>query len=442
MNITKKRLYKIKKTKNQSKRYINKKSNKKKKNSKLSRKKKRNHNLKNKTLKLKKKSKLNISQVGGDETNDSSEKELWYPSSEELDINEIDVDLNETEELLWTPSSEEIIPEEDDSEENTETDNEENNNDNENGPKDDDNKEEDDDNKEEDNEEEDDENNEILINNLFNNDKSWTPFMNSLLKVCCIHSKIDKKKEDDDEEKKEDDNEEQKEDDNEEQKEDDDEEKREILVDDDLVNMFDDYYRDEDSNNRKDELYKNASSFFDIIRNNDKSEGSDTKCNNIDYKSGYEKLNDMKEDDDSYEEKEKYIKAIHNQVILDKENIIEKIIKSKNKKDSEEKEGEKNDDKIQSGGGNKDLKWFKEFKKEMKEAKYSIEENVFIPKTDLIINLNLSDEKNRDIVSSYTLPDANNSETVGDIMKGITHTMYSLSKHVDEANKVKKSKSN
>jgi hypothetical protein len=428
MNITKKRLYKIKKTKNQSKRHINKKSNKKKKNGKLSRKNKRNHNLKNKTLKLNKKSKLNISQVGGDETNDSSVKELWYPSSEELNINDIDVDLNDTEELLWSPSSE------DDNEDVNETDNEQDNMEN----KDDSKKQKDGEKNEEDEEEEkneedeeeeknekeeEKETNKILLNNLFNNDKSWTPFMNSLLKVCCIHSKIDKRKDDENEEK-------------------DDEEKTEILVDDELVSMFDEYYRDEDLNNRKDELYKNASSFFDIIRNNDKSEGSDTKCDNIDYKSGYEKLNDMMEDDDSYEEKEKYIKAIHNQVILDKENIIEKIIKSKNKKDSEEKKGEKNDEKIQSGGANRDLKWFKEFKKEMKEAKYSIEENVFIPKTDLIINLNLSDEKNRDIVSSYTLPDSNNSETVGDIMKGITHTMYSLSKHVDEANKVKKGKSN
>jgi len=90
MNITKKRLNKIKKTKNQSKRYIhtNNKKNKKNKTIKVKRK---AYNLKNKSFKILKKRKRKY-KGGAEENNETIYKRLWTPL--------IDID---GEYELWTP---------------------------------------------------------------------------------------------------------------------------------------------------------------------------------------------------------------------------------------------------------------------------------------------------------------------------------------------------
>ena len=118
MNITKKRLNKIKKTKNQSKRVIHKYNKKNKKNNTIKNKRKA-YNLKNKSFKLLKKRKRKYK--GGDpDTEESVDKlQLWTPLD---DIQEDEVEENEeaVDKLqLWTPLDD-IQEEEDEVEENEE----------------------------------------------------------------------------------------------------------------------------------------------------------------------------------------------------------------------------------------------------------------------------------------------------------------------------------
>ena len=81
----------------------------------------------------------------------------------------------------------------------------------------------------------------------------------------------------------------------------------------------------------------------------------------------------------------------------------------------------------------------------MKQAKYEVTQKAFVPKTNVILKLDFSNEKltdkdtpvNYDIAASYDKNDKKVTDDVGDIMKGI---VYSLSEHVKEADKVKKKK--
>ena len=458
MNITKKRLHKIKKTKNQSRRYIHKKSNKKNKKNNVSKGRKRAHNLKNKTLKLKHKKSVNSKrnlkkQLGGaDDDNDATIKELWTPTSEEDDISisdvdvDVDVDTDDSQDKeLWTPSSEDVEePQDDEQEEDKDieggeiSNSDEKQKDKEEGEdKEEDKDKEESEDKEEGEEEDKEETDEaskekeeevkeILLTNLSKHEK-WTLFMNALLKiVCIIETKKGEKVVDDDDDDESKDTEEEKE--NEEE-----EKKKEIEIDTEMFAKFKNYYDSENDQRRNDELYTNAKAYFDTM---DKYY---IDCNTIDFREGYETLEDMK-DNDTYDEKSKLLMAIHNQVILDKDNIIEKIIKEK------EEKGEKEEEQTQTGGAVKEeLKKFLEFKKEMKQAKYEVTQKAFVPKTNVILKLDFSNEKltdndtpvNYDIAASYNKNDKKVTDDVGDIMKGI---VYSLSEHVKEADKVKKKK--
>lgn len=471
MNITKKRLHKIKKTRNQSKRYIHKKSNKKNKKNKVSKGKKRAHNLKNKTLKLKHgKGKRNARKHNGDgkgkgkriTTQIGGEKEeLWTPSSEEEAVEVSDIDVNVTpDKELWTPSSEEKIEKGEIDKEEVKAQDEEEEEEGKIDDKEESSKDEDLESKKgekieklEDKEEEEPKSQDeaaktesekkeaeklILLANLSNKEDIWAPFINALLKTVCV---IEDKEMEKEEGEKEEDGE------KEEEKEEDEEKEEESSdIDNEMFDKFMNYYGEHDQR-RNDDLYTNAKAYFDIMKGDD-----DVDCETIDYKSGYESLEDMK-DDDTYDEKSKLIVAIHNQVILEKDNIVEKIIKEKKgEKEAEEKkeeveeekkeeEGEKKEQQsVQTGGAIKDLKWFEGFKDEMKKAKYEMEEKVFIPKTNVILKLDFSNEKqlaNPDITTQFIKEGKPVSDTVGDIMQEI---VYSLTDHLKEAKTVKEKK--
>ena len=359
MNITKKRLHKIKKTKNQSRRYIHKKSNKKNKKNNVSKGRKRAHNLKNKTLKLKHKKSVNSKrklkkQLGGaDDDTDATIKELWTPTSEESDISisDIDVDVDESSDItedkeLWTPTSEDIEEAQDEDVEEAQDEDVEEQDTTESGEisdvsekqkdkdkdkvkeegedeekGDDKEKEEEAEETDEASKEKEEEEKEILLTNLSKHEK-WTPFMNALLKIVCIIETKKGEKDVDDDEDESKDTEEEKEIEEEKEEE---EKKEEVEIDTEMFAKFKNYYDSENDQRRNDELYTNAKAYFDTM---DKDE---IDCNTIDFREGYETLEDMK-DDDTYDEKSKLLMAIHNQVILDKDNIIEKIIKQKEEK--------------------------------------------------------------------------------------------------------------
>jgi len=442
MNITKKRLHKIKKSNNQSKRNIHKKPNKKNKKNKASNGRKRPHNLKNKTLKIKRgpkqRRKVNVvlkKQLGGktkeEEGIEVSEKTLWTPSSEEEDetsLDDVDISIEKT---LWTPSSEDI--EDEDEAEDEDDDGGEHDT-----PDESDNKKAEDDEDEDnttdesktsisDNDKKEAEK-EILLTNLSNND-DWGIFMNALLKTACvIEKKNGEKEEEEEEEKEEEETEEEKE------EEETEEEKEEEATGQngednnsmELFNKLSNYYSGKDNNKRDDELYKNAKIYYDIIES---ETNDDMECDSIKFTEGYDNLNAMMEDTDTASERLNLMTVIHNQVILEKDNIIETILKKKQDKDDETKS--------QTGGATDILKWFKGFKKDMIKAKYYVEGDVFIPKTNVILKLNFSNEKqlaNPDITTQFIKSDQASNNAVGDMMQEI---IYSLSNHKEEANKVK-----
>ena len=435
MNITKKRLHKIKKSNNQSKRNIHKKPNKKNKKNKASNGRKRPHNLKNKTLKIKRgpkqRRKVNVvlkKQLGGktkeEEGIEVSEKTLWTPSSEEEDetsLNDVDISIEKT---LWTPSSEE--EDEDEAEDEDEVEDEvedEDNTTDESGNK-----------KAEDDEDEDNTTNEsktsisdndkkeaekeILLTNLSNND-DWGIFMNALLKTACVIEKNNEEKEEEKEEKETEETEETKE-------EEDTGQNGEDNNSMELFNKLSNYYSGKDNNKRDDELYKNAKTYYDSIKS---ETNDDMECDSIKFTEGYDNLNAMMEDTVTASKRLNLMVVIHNQVILEKDNRIETILKKKQDKDDETKS--------QTGGATDILKWFKGFKKDMIKAKYYVEGDVFIPKTNVILKLNFSNEKqlaNPDITTQFIKSDQASNNAVGDMMQEI---IYSLSNHKEEANKVK-----
>jgi hypothetical protein len=442
MNITKKRLHKIKKSNNQSKRNIHKKPNKKNKKNKASNGRKRPHNLKNKTLKIKRgpkqTRKVNVvfkKQLGGgtkeEEGIEVSEKTLWTPSSEEEDTvkqletssNEVDISIEKT---LWTPSSEDIEDEDEDEAEDEDEDEAEDNttDESETSISDNDKKEAENDTTNEsetsisDNDKKEAEK-EILLTNLSNND-DWGIFMNALLKTACVIEKKNGEKEEEKEEKVE------VEEEKEETKEEDTGQNGEDNNSMELFNKLSNYYSGKDNNKRDDELYKNAKTYYDIIKS---ETNDDMDCDSIKFTEGYDNLNAMMEDTDTASERLNLMVVIHNQVILEKDNRIETILKKKQDKDDETKS--------QTGGANDILKWFKGFKKDMIKAKYYVEGDVFIPKTNVILKLNFSNEKqlaNPDITTQFIKSDQASNNAVGDMMQEI---IYSLSNHKEEANKVK-----
>ena len=440
MNITKKRLHKIKKSNNQSKRNIHKKPNKKNKKNKASNGRKRPHNLKNKTLKIKRgpkqRRKVNVvlkKQLGGktkeEEGIEVSEKILWTPSSEEEDetsLNDVDISIEKT---LWTPSSEEEDEDEAEAEDEAEDEGADKK-EAERGRKDEDEAENDTTDESEtsinDNDKKEAEK-EILLTNLSNND-DWGIFMNALLKTACVIEKKNGEKEEEEEEKEEEETEEEKE------EEETEEEKEEEATGQngednnsmELFNKLSNYYSGKDNNKRDDELYKNAKTYYDSIK---VETDDDMECDSIKFTEGYDNLNAMMEDTDTASERLNLMTVIHNQVILEKDNIIETILKKKQDKDEETT--------TQTGGANDILKWFKGFKKDMIKAKYYVEGDVFIPKTNVILKLNFSNEKqlaNPDITTQFIKSDQASNNAVGDMMQEI---IYSLSNHKEEANKVK-----
>ena len=441
MNITKKRLHKIKKSNNQSKRNIHKKPNKKNKKNKASNGRKRPHNLKNKTLKIKRgpkqRRKVNVvlkKQLGGktkeEEGIEVSEKTLWTPSSEEEDetsLNDVDISIEKT---LWTPSSEEEDEDEAEDEDEDEVEDEVEDEAEDDTPDESDNKKAEDDEDEDnttdesktsisDNDKKEAEK-EILLTNLSNND-DWGIFMNALLKTACVIEKKNGEKEEEEEKKVE-----EKEEKEETKEEEDTGQNGEDNNSMELFNKLSNYYSGKDNNKRDDELYKNAKIYYDIIK---LETNDDMYCDSIKFTEGYDNLNAMMEDTDTASKRLNLMVVIHNQVILEKDNIIETILKKKQDKDDETKS--------QTGGANDILKWFKGFKKDMIKAKYYVEGDVFIPKTNVILKLNFSNEKqlaNPDITTQFIKSDQASNNAVGDMMQEI---IYSLSNHKEEANKVK-----
>ena len=431
MNITKKRLHKIKKSNNQSKRYIHKKSNKKKRKNKVSKGKKRSHNLKNKTLKInryginknkqgRKPSIVVKNKIGGNKDNDDITKILWTPTSED-DNTSVDIDDIE----LWTPASEEVNAEEAEEENEEEAEEEEEEAaeeaEAEEGEKGNEEGEVDSKNDSVDKKEA---NNKILLENL-SNSENWSIFMDTLLtSVCEIENKLGEK--DDIEETKDPDDiryEEGAKDGEDVQDREDD-----SNISNKLLDEFNKYYSKENDNN-EDDLYKKAKIYYDNIKDDN---NNDNNCGMLKYTSKYDDLKSMMEDTDnatSVKKSVKLIAEIHNLVVDNtKDNIVEKIINKKEITDGEIKSDDKKDALTV---------WFKEFKTQMTSAQYEIEENVFIPKTNVLLTLNFSNEDNAksDVSTRFKSRKSPSDDVVGDLVQEI---IYNLSDHKKQANDVKK----